>query len=205
MTLIEKKILKFFPQPIFHYKVENYEKHNENLSKYIYELYKDDKDGLIRSNQGGWHSKPFNLKDKQAAPFKFFIAIQMYVADTFKEYGWRYIPGKINLTEMWAIINKKNNFNIEHTHPNNYLSAAYYVKAPENCGKFLVENPNSVSNHSYPRISKETELNANIRGLDVKEGDLLFFPSYLPHKVGRNMSDEDRIVISFNINVNHFV
>ena len=44
MTLIEKKILKFFPQPIFHYKVENFEKHNENLSKYIYELYKNDKD-----------------------------------------------------------------------------------------------------------------------------------------------------------------
>ena len=106
---------------------------------------------------------------------------------------------------MWAIINKKDSFNVVHTHPNSYLSAAYYVKAPKNCGKFLVENPNSVSNHSYPRISKETELNANIRGLDVNEGDLLFFPSYLPHKVGRNMSDEDRIVISFNINVNHFV
>ena len=65
MTLIEKKIFKFFPQPIFHYKVENFEKHNENLSKYIYDLYKDDKDGLIRSNQGGWHSKPFDLKKKR--------------------------------------------------------------------------------------------------------------------------------------------
>ena len=46
----EKKILKFFPQPIFHYKVENYKKHNENLSEYIYELYENDKKGLERSN-----------------------------------------------------------------------------------------------------------------------------------------------------------
>ena len=44
-------------------------------------------------------------------------------------------------TSMWAIINKKGNFNIEHTHPNNYLSAAYYVKAPDNCGNFKATNP----------------------------------------------------------------
>ena len=42
---------------------------------------------------------------------------------------------------MWAVINKKGNFNIEHTHPNNYLSAAYYVKAPKNCGKIKFLNP----------------------------------------------------------------
>ena len=42
---------------------------------------------------------------------------------------------------MWAIINKKEDFNVLHSHPNCYLSATYYVKAPPNCGKF-VENPN---------------------------------------------------------------
>ena len=71
--------------------------------------------------------------------------------------------------------------------------------------KFLIENPNVVSSHSFPKIAKKNDLNSNTRGLDIKEGDLLFFPSYLPHRVGKNESDEDRIVISFNINVNHFV
>ena len=103
----EKKILKLFPLPIFHYKVKDHKKHNENLSKYIYNLYENDKNGLKRSNQGGWHSKPFDLKKKDDAPFHFFMEIQKYVADVFKEYGWFYTPGKVNLTEMWAIINKK--------------------------------------------------------------------------------------------------
>ena len=92
----EKRILKFFPLPIFQYKLDNHEEHNQNLSKYIYELYKVDKKGLARSNQGGWHSKPFDLKDKEKAPFKFFTDIQKYVADVFKEYGWHYAPGKVN-------------------------------------------------------------------------------------------------------------
>ena len=196
-----KKVHKYFAQPIFQYQLENYERHNQDLKKYIYNAYNEDPNGLSRSNQGGWHSKPFDLKDKSSAPFIFFQSIQKYVADVFKEYGWLYVPGKVNLTEMWAIINKKNNFNIEHTHPNNYLSAAYYVKAPENCGSFIVTNPNSVSRERITASERKTEFNQNIAQIKPKEGDLLLFPAYLPHSVGMNLSDEDRIVISFNVDI----
>ena len=201
MNLDGKKVLKYFPQPIFQYKVKNYKTHNEDLSKYIYDLYENDKEGLARSNRGGWHSKPFNLKEKDKPPFNFFMEIQSYVADTFKEYGWKYTPGKVSLTEMWAIINKKNNFNLEHTHPNNYLSAAYYVKAPENCGSFIVTNPNSVARERIPVSDNKTQFNQNIVHIKPDEGDLLLFPAYLPHSVGMNLSDKDRIVISFNIDI----
>jgi len=201
MNLDGKKVLKYFPQPIFQYKVKNYKTHNEDLSKYIYDLYENDKEGLARSNRGGWHSKPFNLKEKDKPPFNFFMEIQSYVADTFKEYGWRYTPGKVSLTEMWAIINKKNNFNLEHTHPNNYLSAAYYVKAPENCGSFNVSNPNQVAKERIAISDKRTEFNQNIAQIKPVAGDLLLFPAYLPHSVGMNLSEEDRIVISFNIDI----
>ena len=200
-----REILKFFPQPIFKYKVQDYKQVNAQLSDYIYNLKRENEKGLDRTNVNGWHSQNFNLKDKKSIQYKFLISMKEYIFDVFNNYGWDIDPKKIVCTEMWAIINKKDSFNLIHTHPNSYLSAAYYVKAPENCGKFLVENPNSVSNHSYPKIYKETEFNANIRGLNVKEGDLLFFPSYLPHKVGKNQSEEDRVVISFNININHFI
>ena len=201
MAVDEKKILKFFPQPIFHYKLENSKKHNENLSKHIYKLYDEDNEGLARSNQGGWHSKPFDLKKRNEAPFLFFLDIQKYVADVFKEYGWFYAPDKVKLTEMWAIINKKNNFNLEHTHPNNYLSAAYYVKAPENCGSFKVSNPNQIAKERIALSDKRTEFNQNIAQIKPVEGDLLLFPAYLPHSVGMNLSEKDRIVISFNIDI----
>ena len=41
----------------------------------------------------------------------------------------------------------------------------------------------------------------NVAGLEVTEGDLLIFPGYLPHKVARNETDDDRIVISFNVDI----
>ena len=102
---------------------------------------------------------------------------------------------------MWSIINKKDDFNVIHTHPNSYLSAAYYVKAPKNCGKFIIENPNIAKRHSFPPIAHRNELNLVLNGLDINEGDLLLFPGYLPHKVGKNEADEDRIVISFNVDL----
>ena len=35
-----------------------------------------------------------------------------------------------------------------------------------------------------------------------EEGKLFIFPAYLEHAVNKNRSDEDRIVISFNIDTN---
>ena len=36
-----------------------------------------------------------------------------------------------------------------------------------------------------------------------KEGDLLIFPAYLYHAVSENLSEEDRIIISFNVDIKY--
>ena len=127
--------------------------------------------------------------------------MQKYIIHVFQNYGWKTKDVNIRIKEMWAIINKKNDFNVIHTHPNCYLSAAYYVKAPKDCGRFQIECPNIARRYAYPEVEKKNELNTEVAGIDVKEGDLLIFPGYLPHKVAKNESDEDRIVISFNVDV----
>lgn len=199
-----KETLNFFPQPVFKYKVDEFKEYNKKLSKYIYDLKKEDENGISRSNRGGWHSKPFNLKDANSIQHKFLLETTKYVFDCIKTLGWKLEPNKVICTEMWAIINKKNDFNIIHTHPNSYLSAAYYVKAPKDCGQFTIENPHSISRHSYPALERKTEFNLKVERIEIEEGDLLLFPAYLPHGVQENKSNEDRIVISFNININNF-
>jgi len=199
-----KETLNFFPQPVFKYKVNNFKEYNEKLSEYIYNLNRQDKDGVQRSNRGGWHSNSFKLKDTNSIQNKFAIETTKYVFDAIQTYGWVLEPDKVICTEMWAIINKKDNFNIMHTHPNCNLSAAYYVKAPKDCGKFTIENPHSISKHNYPASNRKTEFNSKLEKLDIEEGDLFIFPAHLPHGVEENKSDEDRIVISFNIIINNF-
>ena len=199
-----KEILKFFPQPIFKYKIDSYQEWNAQLLDYIYGLKEDDESGIERSNINGWHSKPFDLKNTNSIQHKFLLETTKYVFDAIKAFGWKLDPSRVICTEMWSIINKKNDYNTIHTHPNSYLSAAYYVKAPKNCGKFIVENPLSISRHSYPALERPTEFNIKVARLEIEEGDLLLFPAYLPHGVEENKSEEDRVVISFNININNF-
>ena len=191
----------FFPEPIFKYKFEDYESFNKDLKTYIYELQKEGSSGQIKSNRGGWHSPNFKLADNNSIQFKFAIELQKYILKTFQTLGWKTENKNISINAMWAIINKKNDFNVVHTHPNSYLSAAYYVSAPKNCGRFQVESLNIAKRHSYPEILKNNELNTHVAGLEVNEGDLLIFPGYLPHKVAMNESEQDRIVISFNVGV----
>lgn len=202
--ITNREILKYFPLPIFRYKVENYGTFNKELKEYIYKLKEEDNEGVIRSNRGGWHSKSFAVREKGSIQHRFTQALSSYIFDAIKCYGWKCIPERIVVSEMWAIINKPSDFNVIHTHPNAYLSAAYYVKAPENAGKFVIEHPLSVARHSYPAIEKKTEFNVKGAALNIEEGDLLLFPAYLPHKVNENKSDQDRIVISFNVQINHF-
>ena len=68
---------------------------------------------------------------------KFAIKIQDYILDCFQNMGWKIKDKNIRIKEMWAIINKKEDFNVTHSHPNCYLSSAYYVKASKNCGEFI--------------------------------------------------------------------
>ena len=199
--MTDQEIFKFFPEPVFKYKFKKFESYNNDLADYIYNLQKEDKDGLTKSNRGGWHSKNFKLNDKSSVQFRFALELQKYILDVFQKYGWKTEQKNIQIKEMWAIINKKDDFNVIHTHPNAYLSAAYYVKAPKECGNFQIENLNIARRHYYPIIANKNEFNSQVVGIEVKEGDLLIFPGYLPHKVAKNKSSEDRIVISFNVDI----
>ena len=54
---------------------------------------------------------------------------------------------------------------------------------------------------AHPVIEKKNELNSSGFSIKAEEGNLLIFPSYLYHSVGKNLSSEDRIVISFNVDI----
>ena len=193
------RIHKFFPVPVFEQKLENFESLNLELENYIYELKKKDPDGQKRSNAGGWHSPFFNINE--SAVIKKFISsfkdsLPVIMSD---HMGWYTNKEKIKILDMWSIINSKNTFNVQHNHPNSLLSAAYYVKAKKNSGQIKFFDPKEMKVMYHPSISKFNEISAEVVKIEPEEGKLLLFPSYLYHAVDENLSDEDRIVISFNL------
>ena len=53
------------------------------------------------------------------------------------------------------------------------------------------------------KIEKYTEYSAGAVTIKPEEGDLLIFPSYLYHAVDENLSDDNRVVVSFNIDIGY--
>ena len=195
------KIYKLFPSPIFQYKINKFTEINSELKNYIFNLKKKDEKGQKRSNVGGWHSPFFDLEN-DSTPKKFVKIIQEFLEKIItNEMGWKYVANKVKIIAMWSIINKKNSFNIKHNHPNSYLSAAYYVKVPKNSGNISFYDPKEQKNIRFPKTKKFTEISAVVSSMEPEEGDLLLFPSYLYHSVSENLSDNERIIISFNIDI----
>ena len=197
----EIKINKLFPVPVFEKKLDNYEQLNKDLEKYIYDLQKNDPKGQIKSNSGGWHSPFFNVKNS-AILQKFIASFSDYLYKVISgSMSWKCEPKNVVIVNMWSIINKKNTFNIRHDHPNSIMSAAYYVKAKKNSGNITFYDPRQVKTMYHPPIKEYNELSSEAVKMEPEEGKLLLFPAYLHHSVDENLSNNDRIVISFNIDI----
>jgi len=197
------QIYKLFPTPVFHFRVENYQKLNTELENYILNLRKKDEKGQKKSNAGGWHSHNFDLNNDNTAKKFAKIFEEFYKKVIINEMGWKYDSNKVKMEAMWSIINKKGSFNIQHNHANAYLSSAYYVRYPEKSGSIKFFDPREQKNIRYPKIKNYTDISAVITEITPKEGDLLIFPSYLYHSVSENLSEDDRIIVSFNINIDY--
>ncbi len=199
MTKRNSELQLAFSTPIWVSIIPNYKEMNEKLYDYIKKLHNNNPDGITKSNLLGWHSEDFNLESDE--PKYFINSISASLNEAFNDMSWDIVNQEVKITSMWSIINKKNASNSRHIHSNNYLSAAYYVNAPNNCGDIIFHDPRSVTTFRHPKFSKQNKLNSNIFTIKPKEGLLALFPSYLYHSVDLNRSNEERIVISFNINL----
>lgn len=187
----------FFPTPVWVTKIDKYKETNEEIYKYIKKLREVDEKGIIKSNIKGWHSNDFELKDIEVKNFINLISPQINQA--LVDMNWDINNQHIKISSMWAIINIGGAANARHHHGNSAISAAYYVRAPKNSGDLVFYDPRPAPVYSHPHSKEPNHLNAMVNSVSPVEGALVLFPSYLDHSVNENLSNEERIVISFNV------
>ena len=190
----------FFPTPVWAMQLENYKLVNEEMYNYIKIQQKADGVGINKSNVKGWHSKDFNLSEKEPQNFISFISAS--IEQVMIDMNWDKEKQLTKIDNMWAIVNIGGSANLRHQHGNSTISGAYYVRAPENCGDIVFYDPRPAPVYSYPNAKQPNSLNAQVNAISPKEGALVLFPSYLDHSVNENLSKNERIVISFNVKIN---
>lgn len=150
-------------------------------------------------SQGG--HQYFNIENPPANYTLLLKEINEILFQIQKSVGFK-INYRSFVKESWININIPNSYNMKHFHHRNMFSGVYYVKVPNgDCGDIIFYNNNLMTNYLPPYIVKEwNNLNSSTVSYKPKEGMLLIFPGWLEHSVTTNLTDQDRVSISFNAN-----
>jgi uncharacterized protein (TIGR02466 family) len=105
----------------------------------------------------------------------------------------------IEITGCWANLYAPGAMHRAHSHPNNYLSAVYYVRTWPGADSINFNDPRSQTGVIRPPVTELTATNTDQVVVRVENGTLLVFPSYLHHSVDANASGETRVSVSFNL------
>ncbi len=189
-----------FPVNVHEIDVKNFKIIKDDVIKFIYQERKKS-DGVQRSNQGGWQSLPTYADSDNILADTVRESLDSYFATTpiFKE------KVKIRINSLWININKKNDSNVEHLHPASHLSGVWWIKIPKNSGALWFSSPHWFNQYHeifcYSDSYKENTNTYLNYYLDPREGGMVIFPSSLSHSVGVSETNEDRISVSFNIDL----
>jgi uncharacterized protein (TIGR02466 family) len=185
---------QLFQTPLFVFKLHDHTLIDQVLLKVISEQRSLDASGQAVSNVLGWHSQGNLFGLEEVKPFRELI--DAAISEAAMAMGYENV--RIQPANCWANVNPKHASNKIHDHANCLFSGVYYVKAPEACGTLMFYDPRSARTFYKPMVQNYTAFTADAIAHIAEPGLLLIFPSWLKHGVEPNMSDEERISVSFN-------
>jgi len=153
-------------------------------------LIKDKLISLIKSSPGEFRKNEteqisrtdFHLKKESNTLYSDFFAEQIkstmdFIQAKLSGNGWQ-------INHLWYQIYEYEDFHDWHTHWGCSFSNVYYLSLSPGC----------------PKTQFYDTLQKRLIEIEIKEGDLVSFPSFLLHRSPPNLSKESKIIISFNSN-----
>jgi len=196
----EINVMGCFPTPIWLLSIANHQELNRPLIAVIDKIRAAEK----------WDTRPLvgreglgdHLQTRDDLhTLKEFAAFNQMAINAAKQVFERlqYEYETFYITGCWANVSIKGYSHKEHVHPNNFLSGVYYAKAHPGCGPIVFDDPRPQVKVLIPNIKAPNLYNTHNFEIQPKEGDLVLFPSWLPHRVRVNTTDQERVSVSFNI------
>lgn len=105
----------------------------------------------------------------------------------------------LKLEDIWINILPEGGMHSSHIHPHSVISGTTYVAMPKGTSAIKFEDPRSQMLMASPTRLKTARRELKTFVYVAPEvGDVLLWESWLRHEVPMNMSEEDRISVSFN-------
>ena len=95
--------------------------------------------------------------------------------------------------DYWTNVNSPGSRNVLHSHSDSCFSCVYYIQAT-GTGDLRLMNPANL----LGKLNRQSPFSRDFY-FSPSEGDLILWPAWVPHEVEPNLSNKDRINITFDI------
>ncbi|MDF1671754.1 MAG: 2OG-Fe(II) oxygenase family protein [Roseovarius sp.] len=174
------------------------------LEASCYSIAQDDEAGQDWCEDNGYpgYTSYASLSD---LPWRFPIfaglvkVLDAHVAEFAKDLEFDLDGRDLKLEDIWINILPEGGTHASHIHPHSVISGTTYVAMPDGASALKLEDPRSAMMMAAPTRQKNArdEMRSFIYAAP-KVGDVLLWESWLRHEVPTNMSEDDRISVSFN-------
>lgn len=147
-------------------------------------------------------------ENKQWGPGHLQVTDTSGVSNVIKDYNLinlsKYISGCVkqyargldhDICQSWITKTSKGQVAAAHNHGQFDIAGVYYYKTNEKDGALKFSNPNTGAH-----ASKSWMMSQDVR-IQPKVGSLILFPGWLDHSVDLNTTNDDRMSLAFNINI----
>ncbi len=125
--------------------------------------------------------------------------LDKHVAEFIKELDFDLGEKELKLDSLWINILGSGGNHASHIHPHSVISGTTYVTMPEGTSAIKFEDPRlAMMMAAPPRKKTAREDLRSFIYVKPEVGDVLLWESWLRHEVPMNMSDDERISVSFN-------
>ena len=126
-------------------------------------------------------------------------ALNKHVEVFVKDLGFDLQGKKLKCGSFWINILPEGGMHASHIHPHSVISGTVYVAMPKGASALKLEDPRLPMMMAAPTRSKKApESLQSFVYITPAVGEVLMWESWLRHEVPMNMSEDDRISVSFN-------
>ena len=203
---MQYEIKKWFGNPIFITKINNYQSINEDIKSLINEEIKPTNSQFARTTDIKPDTPLQEITDNLHTNSKFenlFKEIRKQITLFLTEHHYDLSVFDVYITKAWATFSSKGQHIASHKHTASHYSLVYYVEAEEQGNVTFQEDMWQKTGMYVPAndnyFTKWSDINFASVQYPSETGGLIIFPSSLLHHTQENTKDTPRISISADV------
>jgi len=150
---------------------------------------------FCKESQEVLSAKTYNFIEKYNCKHletRIYEAVDQYI----KQIGWKATCDGFVIKDSWMNVMDKGDSHTLHCHPGYTISGTYYFRVSGQQGSIRFNNPNALMFYcQFPQghVAPQTT------DIVPDDGDVILFPSWLVHGTQKNLTNDQRISIAFNL------